>query len=602
MNKVLHSNWLLAVLLATLTLAVFWPATGFEFINMDDDVYVTANAHVLGGLSAENVRWAFAGLHAGFWHPVTWLSLQADATMWGMGAAGFHRTNILLHTANTVLVFLLLFRLSRSRWRSALVAALFALHPLRVEVVAWVSERKELLGALFSLLALWAYAGYAQIGKSNWRNYVLTLVFFTLALMSKPMAVMLPLVMLLLDVWPLRRNDGFAWRLSNWGLLLLEKIPFFVLALAMGVVTLYCDFHFVAPTGELMPLVQHPWPLRLENAAISFVRYLLMTFWPMKLAPLYPYPTAYAAGMVVGAVGLLLGISLLVLQARRAFWAVGWFWYLLMLLPAIGLIQVGPHSHADRYTYLPQIGLLLALVWGVAALLEKLHVSRVIAGVAAILVLGVCVALTRGQLDYWRNSGVLFARTAAVTENNAFAHALCGHYLAEHKQTDAAIVHFLKAIEIMPRYADAWNNLGLAVAAKGRREEAMADFRKAIEVSAAHEGAWNNLGLALAGAGRTAEAMECYRRVLAINPSSAATSNNLGYLLAGQGKWTEAIPYYEAAVREQPHEVGFRLNLGAALMNAGRQAEGVAQYREALRQNPALTEVRDFLKSIGAGS
>lgn len=322
---------------------------------------------------------------------------------------------------------------------------------------------------------------------------------------------------------------------------------------------------------------------------------------PVKLAPLYPYPPGFSPWAVAGALVLLAVITMLVLRARRRFWLAGWVWYLVLLLPVIGLIQVGPHSHADRYVYLPLIGLFFALVWGAAEMLAQWRASRTAVAGLVVLILAVCVARTRDQLWYWQNSGSLFAHTAAVTKDNYMAYALRGHYLAGRGIPDGAIESFVKSIEINPNYADAWNNLGLAVAAKGRSEEAVADYRRALKINPGHAGAWNNLGVALGAAGRTGEAIECYRRAIEISPDQAATLNNLGWMLAGQKKWGEAVPYYELAVRKQPGEPGFRLNLAAALMTLNRRNEALAQYREALRLDPELKEVRDFLKAVGDG-
>lgn len=600
MNKTLPTNLVVIFVLAAWSVWLFWPANSFDFINMDDDVYVTANAHVLSGLSWANVEWSFVGLKAGFWHPFTWLSYLLDVTVWGTGPGGFHRTNIFLHAANGALVFLLLRRLTGSLWRSALVAALFAVHPLRVEPVAWVGMRKELLGAFFGLLALVFYADYARaktMGRRSPANYWLSFFFFACGLLSKPMVVTLPLAMLLLDAWPLSRFSVSNFQ-AEIGKLVWEKLPFLAAAAVVSVVTLFGDFHWIDPGEMITPVIQHSLGLRLENAVLSYVRYLAMTFWPVNLTPLYLYPVGYPFWLVTGAAVLLLAVSVVAFVVRHPCWRLGWAWYLVTLLPVIGLIQVGPHTHADRYVYLPLIGIFIALVWGLAQWLEQRRASRALVAGVAVLVLAAGSLRTRDQLMYWRNSGSLFAHTAAVTQDNYIAYALCGHYCAAKGLTDMAIENFVKSIEINPRYADAWNNLGLAVAAKGRQAEAMADYRRAIEINPGHVGALNNLGGALAATGKVEEAMDCYQRALKTNPNQAETLNNLGYLLSGQGRSTDAIPYYTSAVRVRPQESGFRMNLAAALMSSGRQEEGLAQYREVLRQNPELKQVRDYLEAV----
>jgi protein O-mannosyl-transferase len=592
--------WLAGLLLFALALAVYWPAAGYPFINMDDDLYVTANAHVLGGLSSTNLAWAFGGLKAGFWHPLTWLSLQLDATLWGPGPGGFHRTNLLLHAANTVWVFLFLRRLTGSLGRSTLVAALFAVHPLRVEAVAWVSERKELLGAFFGLLSLYFYARYAQkrtrVPRPSPLDYGLSLGCFALGLMSKPMVVTLPLVMLLLDRWPLRRIANARVSPANLRVLV-EKIPFLALGAVAAWLTMKSTFHVTGMDGNAVVMFQHPLALRLQNAAVSCLVYLFQTVWPFKLAALYPYPNAYPAAAIAGAVALL-GLLTVVAGRLGRWWALGWSWYLITLLPVIGLIQVGPHAHADRYAYLPLIGIFTALVWELA---EHWPPRGKIFGVAAAaLLLAAGTARTRDQLAHWQDSGNLFAHTSAVTRTNFIAEALLGNYLAGQNRPAEAADHFQRAVDWRPDYADAWNGLGLARRAQGRGDEAQAAFRRALAANPGHVGAWNNLGLALMAAGRDDDAMDCYRHALQFNPAEAAALNNLGQALMARGKFAEAIPYFERAVQARPEEAGFHVNLASALGHAGRINEAVAQYRLALNLNPGLDEVRKFLQAADA--
>ncbi|MCY2924826.1 MAG: tetratricopeptide repeat protein [Planctomycetota bacterium] len=457
-----------------MTLAVFWPVTGHDFVNYDDTVYVTANPHVTGGLSWQSIRWAFSNLEAGFWHPLTWLSILADCQFYGLHAWGHHLTSLLLHAAGTVVLFLALQRMTRATWRSALVALLFGLHPLHVESVAWASERKDVLSGLFWMLTLLMYARYAEElsargqepdnhpanteGQDARKNravrgdgvsppatrhpswyYTLALVCFGCGLMSKPIVVTLPFVLLLLDYWPLQRLSFFpSLHHSSTPPLQPSTTPL----LRLIALTVYAE----KGVGALAPVASYPLAGRIQNALLSWLWYLGKTIWPTHLAAFYPYPETFPAWHAVGAGLVGLTISALVLRAarKRPYLAVGWLWYVGTLLPVVGLIQVGGFSRADRFTYLPLIGVFLALTWGTYELAKSWRYGVIAWSTAGAVAIVLCVALTRQQLGYWQDSEALFQHALAVTKHNWLAHNNLGDALEKKGQTDEAIRQYQK--------------------------------------------------------------------------------------------------------------------------------------------------------------
>jgi tetratricopeptide (TPR) repeat protein len=452
--------------LAAVTLAVFWRATQCEFVNYDDADYVTQNSHVQQGLTTESVRWALAASYEGLWMPLTWLSHMLDWQLYRHDARGHHLTSVLLHAANSVLLFLLLWFTTGSLWRSALAAALFALHPLHVETAAWVSERKGVLSTLFWLLTLCAYAGYARSRAEGQRSravggYALALLFFACGLMTKPMVVTLPFVLLLLDYWPLER-----WKSScasqHWGALVVEKIPFFLLAGACSVLT-FC----AAPAGALSA------GQRVSNALISYPRYLAKTLWPAGLATPYPNPWHWPVWeTALAAVFLAMATGWVVRQARRrAYLAVGWFWFLGTLVPVLGLVRMsGLYSIADRYTYVPLIGVFVAVAWAAGEAAARSRAWRNAVGALAVALLGLCVWRSDCQLRVWRGSGTLFTHALQVTERNFVAHTNLGFHLESQGRLDEAISHYLQAVRIAPQFETAVRNLFNAQARKARQQ------------------------------------------------------------------------------------------------------------------------------------
>jgi Flp pilus assembly protein TadD len=561
----------ICVLLVVAVFLVFGQTLRHDFINYDDEDYFYANPHVKAGLTWSGVTWAFRTGYAANWHPLTWLSLMCDAQLFGPGAAGPHLTNVLLHAANTVLLFLLLRRLTGAHWRSALVAALFALHPLHVESVAWVSERKDVLSGLFFLLTLLMYARYVErIPTPKAKGfYGLALLFFALGLMSKPMLVTLPLVLLLLDWWPLNR---FALTTLNAqrqtiSRLVLEKLPFLLLGVASAVVTVFAQREEVVAIGEL-PVLS-----RAGNAAVTYVTYLEQMVCPMRLAVFYPYSTnGMSVWKITLALVFLAGISAGVFALRRRCpcLLVGWLWYLGMLVPVIGFVQVGGQAHADRYTYLPLIGAFIMLTWAAADIFSYWRCPRQVPGVAAFIVMAALMVCASIQTSYWRNSESLWTHTLACTSDNYVAHNDLGSVLVMQGRVVEATGHYQTALQINPHYAEAHNGFGILLAKQGQSAEAIQHFQRALEIKPDFAAAHNSLGNVLADQGRYADAIKHYQRTIEIEPDYAEAHFNLGNVLAIEGRYAEAIKQFQLALQIKPDDVDAQNSLAAALALQGR--------------------------------
>jgi tetratricopeptide (TPR) repeat protein len=608
--------WLMAGLLVLVTMALYWPATSHDFVDFDDNMYVLDNTHVTSGLTLANAGWAFRSGYAANWHPVTWLSHMLDCQMFGLKFWGHHLTNVLLHALNAVLVFALLQQMTGATWRSLLVAASFAVHPLRVESVAWVAERKDVLSGFFGLLALWAYVCYVEsrTQKAGRRNrkltihphvsrftfhaarlYALSLFFFALGLMSKPMLVTWPFVMLLLDYWPLRRFElpTINSPLSTILRLVTEKIPFFVLAVAASVVTFMVQKH----AGAVEAVENLPLGARSGNALISYCRYLGKLFWPTDLAVYYPHPGQWPPGKVLLAGGLVLGLSVLlfVMRRRAPFLLMGWLWFVGTLVPAIGLVQVGSHAMADRYTYIPSLGVLILASWGAYELTRRWHYGVMALSVAGSAAIVLCLALTRQQLGHWQDSGTLFRHALAVTENNQIAHKAFGDALDEQGQTEEAIRQYQEALRLKPGYADAHNNLANALLKQGRIDEAIRQFQEALRLKPDHANAHNNLGDALLKKGQIDEAIRQYQEVIRLKPDSADAHNDLGDALLKKGQIDEAIRQFQEAIRLKPDYVDAHNNLGVALGMKGQIDEAMRQFQETIRLKADHAEAHNNL-------
>jgi tetratricopeptide (TPR) repeat protein len=567
------------------TLLVFWQVRHFDFINYDDSVYVYENPHILNGLTAGSIRWAFTTGFAEFWHPLTWISLMLDCQLFGASAGRIHLVNLLLHIANTLLLFIVLKKMTGALWQSAFVAALFALHPLHVESVAWVSERKDVLSTFFWLLAMLAYAQYVK--KPGIVRYLLTLLIFALGLMAKPMLVTLPFVFLLLDYWPLER------KISRH--LVVEKIPFIVLSIASSVIA------FIAQQSRksFLSFVAIPsLKFRIANALISYMKYIEKMFYPAGLAPFYPHPVENVSVLyaIISAVFLLLVTIVVIRFAKNHRYLVtGWFWYLGTLIPVIGIIQVGNHAMADRYTYITLTGLFIIIAWGLPELFAKLPQRKIILGAAMIIVLtalGICAGR---QTSYWKNSVILFSHANDVTQNNYVAYNSLGDAYGRLGRLSQAIEVFDRAIEISPGYDEARYNLGVAYAKMDRWPEAIEAYERVLKINPDYIEAYNNLGVAYGKIGRVTEAIEFYQHAIKLKPDYAEAYYNLGRLFGNNGRTDEAIDAYKQAIKIKPDLAQAHNNLGRIFANSDRWHEAIEAYKQAVKFKPDLFEAHNNL-------
>ncbi|MCE5210493.1 MAG: tetratricopeptide repeat protein [Deltaproteobacteria bacterium] len=462
------------IVLIIAALVVYWQVSQFDFLNYDDPVYVTENSHIQSGITLKGIDWAFSTTHAEFWHPLTWLSLMFDYELYGLNAGGYHVTNIILHILSVLLLFRLFHRMTGALWKSAFVAAFFALHPLRVESIAWISERKDVLSAFFWMLTLCLYVYYVE--KPAIKRYLLVLFSFICGLMSKPMLVTLPVIMILLDYWPLKRFESQKGSLFLWQLR--EKIIFFIVSAVFSIITIY------AQPGISTNDLSFPLESRIINALGSFVVYIGKTFWPGNLTVCYPFIAQAPAWQVSGAVLLILAVSAAVILANRRwpYLFAGWFWYAVALLPVIGIIPGGYNAMADRYVYLPSIGIAIMMAWGVPLLFKSENLCKKILFPAALAFLIIMSVLTWKQCGYWRDSLTLFSHALHVNSHNYHAHINVASYLVKENNFKEALYYYDKAIEIKPDKADAYNNRGIVYAKMGRYQLAIDDFNKAISL------------------------------------------------------------------------------------------------------------------------
>jgi tetratricopeptide (TPR) repeat protein len=606
-SKSKHCTLLICLGLALVVFAVFWPVSKCDFVNYDDLGYITTNQNIQHGITAESLKWALTTGHSSNWHPLTWISHMLDVQFYGLNPMGHHLTNLLFHIANAVLMFLLLRSMTKTLWPSAFIAALFALHPLRVESVAWVSERKDVLSTFFWILTVWAYVRYTQTSAQRVKWFVLALFVYALGLMSKPMVVTLPFVLLLVDVWPLRRVGVEQLRdFKRIAKLVVEKLPFVFLALASSVVTFFVQ----RKGGAVSSLQSLTLAERVENMFVAYARYVGKTFWPSRLSILYPHPGHWPWLVVIGCFVIVVAITVLVMQQLRArpYLAVGWFWFLGMLIPVIGLVQVGIQSMADRYSYLPIVGLFIATTW---LAMEFVRVRSVLT-TAAILAIGECCVVTSIQISYWRDSDALFSHAVAVTTDNYLAYNNLGYYLSNKGQTERAMENYKKALEIKPNYEDAHNNLGFCLAGQGKPLEAIEEYKKALGINRHLTEAHNNLGNALSNIGELDTAIHEYRIALEENPQHSDAHNNLGIALAMKGQVDEAIEHFKLAVKYKDNYGSAHSNLGNAYAVQGSELlthgntnaaqakfdAAIAEYRECMRLNPGDPQAHNNLGNV----
>jgi len=623
--------WLAFLLLASVTFAVYWQCMHHAFIDYDDPDYVTENLHVRAGLTWRSVSWAFQSFSVSNWHPLTWLSHMLDVQLFGLNPGAHHLTGVILHIANALLLFCLL-RRATGNWGSSLaVAALFALHPLHVESVAWVAERKDVLSTFFMLITLIFYGRYAVTGRPFF--YILTFVSFCLGLLAKPMLVSLPIILMLWDLWPLRRlhlpdrpPQADARPVSALRLII-EKIPFMGLALVSCLITYTAQQKGGAMSREgAMPLL-----FRLINALMSYVGYLKKMFWPFDLSIIYPLPHTLTLIQGAGAGAVLLLVSVVVCRGMRRypFLFTGWLWYLVTLVPVIGLVQVGQQAMADRYTYIPLIGIFIMIAWTLPLLVEKLHIPRMTLTIAACMVVTMLAVSTYRQLAYWRNSVTLFRHASTVVSGNYIAYRILGTSLAQdgrydeadqafgealrirpddqetynawgialaqQKRFSEAESHYTAALRIDPEYADVHYNMGLLLAAEGRFSEAIGHFYGALRLQPSQPGIYLGLGKAYAGSGDFAKALGFYNHALLLDPDNAEIQMMIGLSYGMQGNIEECITWLNKALVLRPAYAEAHYNLGVALAKTGKLDEGIRHFREALRIKPGLEEAQKAL-------
>ncbi len=639
-----YRSVLISLFLASITLGTFWPVLKHEFVQYDDDKYVTDNPHITGGMTLQSVVWAFTRPHFYMWHPLTSLSHLLDYELFGLNPFGHHLTSLLLHIGNVLLLFWALKRLTGAVWPSAFVAAIFGVHPLQVESVAWVAERKNVLSAFFWMLTMAAYVRYTE--RPSIGRYSLIVLTFSLGLMAKPMVVTLPCVLLLLDYWPLQRlqwhrqsegensphtSSAIAGhqQFSFWRLLG-EKIPLFILTAVVSAITYITQQRGGAMAGlDIVPI-----NYRIANAVISYATYIEKMIWPSNLAVFYPHPSGdFSVGRLVASVVLLVAISVrcVHLFGSRKYLATGWLWYLGTLVPVIGLFQAGAQARADRYMYIPMVGLLIMVAWWAGELVAKWRCR----GVAAVVIVSAAMVCTSLQLRYWQNSMTLFRHALDVTHNNLVMHNNYATLLLDLGRVDEAIEHYSRCIQIRSNSPDVHNNLGVALAAKGRLDEAIVHYKKAIELAESQKsneylllahrnlagvlitqkrfeeaiehcaealklkpndvGALHYFGLALAELNRFDEAIKCYRRMLELEPNNVIAHGLLGLAFAGQEKFDEAIEEFRIVLSRQPDDLKMYCNVGVLLERQGRTDEAIKEYRRALQINPADNRAQSLL-------
>jgi Flp pilus assembly protein TadD len=608
----------IGALVAALTLVALAPVLRNDFVNFDDQLYVTANPTVQRGLTAANVRWALTATVAGNWHPLTWVSHMLDCQLFGTAPAGHHATSLLLHVVNAVTLFLVLESATGALWPSAVAAALFGVHPLHVESVAWIAERKDVLSTLFMFLGLGAYVAWTR--KGGMARYAAVAACLAFGLMAKPMLVTFPIVLLLFDYWPLERRDRGLLRLVA------EKLPLVALTLGDAALTIVAQ----GAAGAVRTTTGLPPGTRLANAVVAYASYLWKMLWPADLICFYPYPTAFAGWRVALAIVVLAGLSVFALATarRRPYLIVGWLWYLVTLIPTIGLVQVGHQSMADRYTYVPLIGIFLAASFTLADIIARYRVAPWLVATAATMVLAACILTTRAQAAYWQTSLTLFTHALAVTPDNYMAHEKLGEALVDAGRRDEGIEHFRETIRLTPTFAEAHvaladallehdpasaaEHYGDAVALKpeeatnhaklgnalwhaGDVDGARLHFTEAVRLAPDDAESLSNLGVVLLAAGARDEAIERLTAAASLDPKSAAAHNNLGFGLAATGRLDDAARELREAIRLEPGLARAHFNLGNVLVTTGQRDEAVAEFERVLAIEPDNAEAHNNL-------
>jgi len=566
------------LMLVAAVMVIYWPVINFDFIKYDDNLYVTNNLHVQGGLTAEGIKWAFTTIDAGFWHPLTWLSLMLDYELYGLNAGGYHWTNVILHLLNTLLLFLVLLRMTGQLWKSSFVAALFAIHPLHVESVAWVAERKDVLSTLFWMLTTVAYVFYAA--RPSLSRYLGIVVFFILGLMAKPMLVTLPFVFLLLDYWPLKRIQRIDGAVLKR--LIGEKAPLFMIAIIFSIVTFYAETHL----GAVPSQTDFPMSARIVNAIVSYSAYIGKMVWPASLSFYYPHPGMRPIGQIALSAAFLVLVTCWVVVCLREqpYLSVGWFFYLGTLVPVIGIVQVGGHAMADRYTYIPLIGLFIMMAWGMPELITMMfRKGKAIAAVCAAIVLSLLSVLCFFQVRIWQDSISLFTNAVDINRNDGKLQHLLGYALMEQGHLEEGIVHFREAARLENDDNRLHYNLAVALSRSGKDEEAIPHYLKALQINPLYGDAYYSLGQLYERLGRNTDAKHCYEQALDSKMNSSDLYNRLALVLSRMDMYKDAEKIYAKAIILWPEHAGLRNNFGMVLKSQGLTDEAIDQFRSALR-------------------
>lgn len=558
--------------LVLITLAVYWQVHQFEFINFDDIVYVTQNHYVQSGLTSDGIRWAFSTLYAEFWHPLTWISLMLDYQIYGSNAGGFHVTNLIFHVLSTLLLFWLMNRMTGAVWKSAFVAAFFALHPLHVESVAWVAERKDVLSAFWGMLTLCFYVRYSE--KPDLKRYLLVLIFFLCALMSKAMAVTLPVIMILLDYWPLNRFNARKGNVILWQIK--EKTPFLILSAVFTIITIYARYN--------LPVKEFPITSRIANALVASMNYLVKTFWPYDLAVFYPFSDQLPLWQVFGSFLLIMVISMAVIIAakRMPYLLVGWLWYLITLLPVAGIIQSTTHSMHDNYTYLPSIGIAMMLAWGVPLLWPGKNYHKKIALFIGISAIAIWTILTWHQCGYWQNSFKLWNHALNATKNNYLAYNNLGIVLFNEGKIYEALHHYNNALQITKDNAVIYTNRGILFEKIGQYSKAIEDYNEAIRLVPYYIKALNGRGNTYYKLGQYQKAIDDYTKIIKINSLYYQAYHNRGVSYYQLGQYLLAIQDYEETLRLKPDHAEAYYNRGNAYYKLAQYQDAIADYTQAI--------------------
>ncbi|MFH1371967.1 MAG: tetratricopeptide repeat protein [Planctomycetota bacterium] len=583
--------------IAAITIAAYEPIRNNSFIGLDDPTYITDNPNVNSGITVDSVIGAFTKTYAANWHPLTWLSHMLDCEIYGLNPLGHHITSLLIHIAGSVLLFRVLSRMTRATWASAFVAAMFAVHPVHVESVAWAAERKDVLSGLFWILTMLAYVHYTE--RPNLKRYALVLLAFVMGIMSKPMVVTLPFVLLLLDYWPLerfrRQKTEEAFQKASIGRLILEKTPLFALSAVSSVIT------FIAQKsgGAVIALEKIPLNYRIANMFVSYIRYIGKTIWPSRLAVLYPHPHIHpseATAVICVILFVLITILSIDIGRRRKYAAVGWLWYAGTLVPVVGLIQVGSQGIANRYMYIPMIGLFIIAAWGIKDLIGNRRRYRIVAAVSAAAVLLSAVALTRIQVGHWQNNITLFGYATKVTEDNSRAETNYGIALAAAGRLDEAVLHLTSAIRKDPTNPEASNYLGKVFLNQGKYDEAIECFNELIELQPDSAEAYYNLGMALGMQGKNDDAIQCFSRTIALDPKFPDIYKRMGMALLAAGRMNEAIDYLKEALRTSPDEAVTYVSISIAYIKSGNYDLAIENWNRAKELKP---EGAGILKNPG---